>query len=149
MKRLVFAVVIAMGLACPMMANAQVNTRWYMGPPSDADTRDPYQYRDVDNAQILQLVAYAMTPAGMVLEWGLTRPLHYLATQTPLAPALSGDIDYYFFGQNNNADLVPPGTFNPSPMNLSNTFQPAGPEPVSHIEDVMANPARPGQAAMH
>jgi hypothetical protein len=148
MKRGFPAVLLALALAYPTLARAQVNHGWYMGPQPDTDMRNPYEYRDVDNAQLLQIVAYAMTPAGMVLEWGITRPLHYLATQTPLAPIMSGDQDYFFFGQNNNADLAPPGTFGPAPMNFSNAFQPAGPESVSHLEESFIPPSRPGQGEL-
>ena len=141
--------VFALTMASPMMANAQTAGRWYIGPPTDTDTRDPLQYRDVDNAQLLQIVAYALTPAGMVLEWGVTRPLHYLATRTPLAPLMSGDNNYYFFGQNNNADLVPAGTFSAAPINLSNSFVSAGPEPISRLDEALIPPSRPGQAELH
>lgn len=101
-----------MVLGTPVFGHAQ---------PSD-DESNPDQYQDVDDGQILQLAAYALTPIGMGLEWGLMRPLHYLATQTAIGPLLKGDKDKVGFGETNNADLVPPGTFDPAPMNLTNTF---------------------------
>src|SRR5579863_1407752 len=125
------------------------------GEYNDADRLDPYEYRDVDNAQLLQLAAYLLTPIGMGVEWGLMRPLHYLATCSALAPVLSGDKDNFQFGQNNNSDLVPPGTFAPAPMNLSNQFVPAPPETGPIATSLAeappeANPPRPhSQIILH
>lgn len=91
----------------------------------------PYEYQDVEDGQLLKFGSYVLTPIGMGLEWGLTRPLHYLATQTPLAPVLSGDKEHYQFGQNDNANRLPPETFAAPPVNLSNTFVSAPPEHTS------------------
>lgn len=98
----------------PLVARAQWN--------GDQDLRDPYQYNDVDDGQLLKIFAYVLTPFGMGLEWGVTRPLHNLATYSDIAPLLAGDRNIHYFGHNNNADLVPPGTFDPAPINLSNFF---------------------------
>jgi len=125
------------------------------GQYNEADRLDPYEYRDVDNAQLLQLASYLLTPFGMGVEWGLTRPLHYLATCSAIAPILSGDKDHFQFGQNNNADLVPPGTFDPAPMNLSNQFVPAPPETGPLTTSIAesppeVNPPQPrGQSVLH
>jgi hypothetical protein len=43
---------------------------------------------------VLKVVSYFLAPIGYALEWGVTRPLHYLATKTSLAPAMSGDTEY-------------------------------------------------------
>ena len=40
------------------------------------------------------MVSYFIAPIGYALEWGVTRPLHYLATKTSLAPMMSGDTEY-------------------------------------------------------
>jgi hypothetical protein len=98
----------------PIIAHAQ----W----DGDEDRRNPYQYEDVDNGQLLQLFSYILTPIGMGLEWGVTRPLHNLATTSSIAPLLSGDRNVHYFGHNNNSDLVPSGTFEPAPVNLSNYY---------------------------
>jgi hypothetical protein len=113
MKRLI---VCALGLilAGPVMSYAQT---------SDQEQQNPTEYRDVDDAQLLKLVSYILTPVGMSLEWGLMRPLHYLATQTSAAPVLSGDNGPSFFGENNNANQVPPGTFGPYTINPTNNLQ--------------------------
>src|SRR5438128_9520920 len=136
MKYVTAMLIVAALLASPFVARA---AQQWGAPFTSEDRRNPYEYRDVDDSQLLKLAAYALTPAGMLLEWGVTRPLHYAATRTPLAPVLSGDKDVYFFGQNNNADLVPAGTFAPAPMNLTNSFEPSGPERTpsrsSHLEE--------------
>jgi hypothetical protein len=55
---------------------------------SDQGQQSPPQYQDVDDGQLLKLASYVLTPLGMALEWGVARPLHYLATQTAAAPVV-------------------------------------------------------------
>jgi len=121
-KRLAVLLTLIVGLTLPARSHAQ----W--GTTTQEDRLNPNEYQDVDDGQFLKFASYVLTPFGMGLEWGLMRPLHYAATQTPLAPVLSGDKYHIQFGQNNNADLLPPETFAAPPMNLSNTFVPAPPE---------------------
>jgi hypothetical protein len=113
MKRLIICT-LALILAGPAISGAQTE---------DPNQQNQNEYRDVEDAQALKAVSYILTPVGMVLEWGLLRPLHYLATQTPVAPLLSGDKGSPFFSDNNNANQVPPGTFGPSTINPSNNLQ--------------------------
>jgi hypothetical protein len=113
MRRLI-VFVLALILAGPVISGAQTQ---------DVDEPNPTQYRDVDNGQPLQLVSYILTPVGMALEWGLMRPLHYLASQTGAAPLLSGDKGSPFFTRNDNANQVPPGTFAPNVINPTNNIQ--------------------------
>lgn len=114
MKRLIFCILVLI-LAIPAISHAQTN---------DQDQQNPTQYRDVEDGQLLKLVSYILTPMGMALEWGLMRPLHYLATQTSAAPILSGDNNgESFFSENNNANQVPPGTFGPYTINPTNNLQ--------------------------
>jgi len=100
------------------------------------DMQNPNQYNDVEDGQLLKFASYILMPIGMGLEWGLTRPLHYVATQTPLAPILSGDNDSTNFGEANNAANLPAGTFgryeiNPAihaaPSSAAGTIAPAPP----------------------
>jgi hypothetical protein len=113
MKRLIVCT-LALILAGPVISGAQTD---------DQDWQNPTQYRDVEDGQVLKVISYILTPVGMALEWGLTRPLHYLATQTPAAPLLSGDKGSPFFTENNNANQVPPGTFGSYSINPSNNLQ--------------------------
>jgi hypothetical protein len=101
----VFAMLLAIGL--PRLAHAQLE---------EISNSAPQDYNDVENGQALQLASYILAPFGYALEWTVTRPLHHLATQTALAPVLSGDDNMKYFGENSNADRLPPGTFAPFRM---------------------------------
>jgi hypothetical protein len=117
MKRALICFSAAVLLAWPAISQAQ-----RMGD----DLQNPGQYNDVEDGQLLKAVSYILMPIGMGLEWGLTRPLHYAATQTPLAPVLSGDRDNNnYFGQTDNLVKLPPGTFAPPPLNLGNNITPS------------------------
>ena len=105
---------LALILAGPVVSHAQTD---------DQDQQTQSQYRDVNDGQLLKFVSYILTPVGMVLEWGLMRPLHYLSTQTSAKPLLSGDQGPSFFTENNNASQVPPGTFAPNTINPTNNLQ--------------------------
>jgi hypothetical protein len=113
MKRLIICFLILI-LAGPAITHAQ---------SGDQEQQNPPPYRDVEDGQVLKLVAYILTPVGMALEWGVMRPLHYLSTQTSAAPLLSGDKGTPFFTENNNAKQVPPGTFASPAVNLTNNLQ--------------------------
>jgi hypothetical protein len=113
MKRL-FVCALALVLTGPVVCHAQSD---------DFDRQNPTQYRDVEDGQVLKVVSYILNPVGMALEWGVARPLHYLSTQSSAAPLLSGDKGPSFFTENNNASQVPPGTFGPPNVNLSNNLQ--------------------------
>ena len=69
-------------LGVPKLAAAQ----YY----SDTDRQNPKEYTDEDS-QPLRMLAYLVAPIGFVLEWGVARPLHYVATNTFLAPVFNGD----------------------------------------------------------
>ena len=56
----------------------------------DNDRQNPKQYTN-DDSQPVRLMAYVLSPIGFALEWGVTRPLHYIATDTFLAPVLGGN----------------------------------------------------------
>jgi hypothetical protein len=132
MKRLL-VFTLALVLTTPLISRAQ----------TDESDQSKQQYRDEDDAQLLKLVSYILTPAGMALEWGLMRPLHHLATQTSAAPILSGDNQPSFFTENNNASKVPPGTFAPPPVNMTNNLEPA-----DNLEASNNKPQRPGASTL-
>lgn len=145
MRRWAIVIILLLGVAWPRAGHAQCSPYSTSEEKYDNDQLDPCQYQDVEDGQLLNFASYFMTPVGMGLEWGITRPLHYLATQTVLAPILSGDKDFKQFGQNNNADLLPPGTFAPPPLNFSTTFVPSPPEPPppSRLVEQPINPSIP------
>jgi hypothetical protein len=113
MKRLIICT-LALLLTGPMLSYSQTD---------DQNQQNQSEYRDVNDGQVLKFVSYILTPVGMALEWGLARPLHYLATQTSAKPLLSGDQGPSFFTENNNASQVPPGTFRPNTINPTNNLQ--------------------------
>lgn len=77
---------LALLLAMPTAALAQ-------GGPFN-DKQNPNEYTNAEDGQPLKFFSYFLAPVGYALEWGVMRPMHYLATKTPLAPALSGDTEY-------------------------------------------------------
>jgi hypothetical protein len=86
MGRLILCMVLALAMAMPASVVAQ------QGPYNDK--QNPNEYTDAEDGQVLKLASYILAPLGYALEWGVTRPMHYLATKTSLAPALSGDTEY-------------------------------------------------------
>jgi hypothetical protein len=107
MKRalMLFAMMVLF-LSAPRISRAQYS--------SSDDQATARQYSDGDDGQLLKMVSYALAPVGYMLEWTVTRPLHYAATDTPIAPMLSGDTDgRNFFGETDRASQLPAGTFTP------------------------------------
>jgi len=78
--------VFALAIATPASALAQQGQY--------NDKQNPNEYTDTEDGQVLNVVSYFLAPIGYALEWGVTRPLHYVATKTSLAPAMSGDTEY-------------------------------------------------------
>jgi hypothetical protein len=101
MWRATFALVVALLLVAPSFARAQA---------SDLDRQDATEYDDQDS-QVLNMVSYALRPIGFTLEWGIARPLHYLATKSPLAPVLGANTD-------SDNDRLPPVTELPLPDDI-------------------------------
>ena len=140
-------------LAMPRLASAQNSLDDDNGPPP---------YNDVDDGQLLRIAGYVLAPFGYALEWGVTRPLHYAATDTALAPVLSGDTNIRYFGESANADRLPASTFAPFRMpanpnaidpkgNLPPTFRSADVIPPPTVQSYQSrSPSSPGgQSAMH
>ncbi len=82
MWRAIICLCAALVLGVPNVARAQY---------TDADRQNPKEYTDEDS-QPLRMVAYFIAPIGFLLEWGVARPLHYVATNTFLAPAMSPEL---------------------------------------------------------
>ncbi len=85
MRRFVLSIALVLALAVPAAALAQ-------GPYNDK--QNPNEYTNAEDGQPLKFFSYILMPVGYALEWTVMRPLHYLATKTSLAPALSGDTEY-------------------------------------------------------
>ncbi len=81
MRRAIIFLCAALILGVPHLARAQYE---------DTDRQNPNEYTDEDS-QPLRILAYFVAPLGFALEWGVARPLHYLATQTFLAPAMNAE----------------------------------------------------------
>jgi len=81
MWRAIICLSAALILGVPNLAAAQY---------SDTDRQNPAEYTDEDS-QPLRIIAYFLAPIGFVLEWGVARPIHYVATNTFLAPVFNGD----------------------------------------------------------
>jgi hypothetical protein len=82
MWRAIICLSAALILGVPNLAAAQYST--------DADRQNPAEYTDEDS-QPLRMIAFLVAPIGFVAEWTIARPLHYIATNTFLAPVFNGD----------------------------------------------------------
>jgi len=116
MWRATFALGAALLLVAPSFAHSQGY--------SDLDKQDPTEYDDQDS-QLLNMVSYVLRPIGFTLEWGIARPLHYLATKSPAAPVLGANTD-------SDSDRLPPITELPLPDDI--------PENTTHHETVIRSP---------
>jgi hypothetical protein len=80
MWRAIICLCAALIVGVPRPAAAQI----------EEDKQNPSEYTDEDS-QPLRMLAYFVAPIGFLLEWGVARPLHYLATDTFLAPAMNAE----------------------------------------------------------
>ncbi|HLH78068.1 MAG TPA: hypothetical protein VKV28_14790 [Candidatus Binataceae bacterium] len=73
--------------------------------------RSPNEYTQEDSNPV-RGISYILSPVGTMLEYGLARPLHYLATQTFLQPVLdpSRDADSWeeYYGSATDKVPLPP-----------------------------------------
>jgi hypothetical protein len=81
MWRAIICLCAALIVGAPNLARAQY---------ADTDKQNPTEYTDEDSHP-LRILAYLIAPIGFALEWGVARPIHYLATDTFLAPVFNGD----------------------------------------------------------
>ncbi len=72
----------ALLLSSPAFARAQYSD----------ERQNPKEYTQ-DDSNPLKLISYVLSPIGFALEWTVARPLHYLTTETPLAPAFQSADD--------------------------------------------------------
>jgi hypothetical protein len=81
MWRAIFCLSVALTLGVPRIAAAQY---------SDTEAQNPTEYTDEDS-QPLRILAYLVAPIGFAAEWLIARPIHYVATNTFLAPVFNGN----------------------------------------------------------
>jgi hypothetical protein len=151
MRRTMLCIVLALAMATPAMALAQ------QGPYNDK--QNPDEYTNAEDGQLLKVVSYFIAPIGYALEWTVTRPLHYLATKSSLAPAMSGDTEYsQIYNPGPNAMPIVPA---PPPASTASSTSagenaapqtyiertPVGPVPVPPALAPLSSP--PSQPAMH
>jgi hypothetical protein len=125
------------------------------GQASDLDSQNPKEYTD-DDSQPLKIVSYAIAPVGWLLEWTVARPLHYLATDTPLAPVLGANINDRDLGPLPVAELPPPDVIATSPEPRRETEITRGAAPItaapaqqSGAPALAPPPAGANQPALH
>ncbi len=134
----------ALILCAPSFAHAQY---------SDLDKQNPNQYTD-DDSQPLKLLSYVLAPIGFVLEWGVARPLHYLATDTFLAPVLGANTDKEKLNLPPVAELPPPDQITDSSGTAHHDFvvvplQPLPPVTPVAPQSSAAATISSGQPALH
>jgi hypothetical protein len=134
----------ALILCAPSFAHAQY---------SDLDKQNPNQYTD-DDSQPLKLLSYVLAPIGFVLEWGVARPLHYLATDTFLAPVLGANTDNEKLSLPPIAELPPPDQITDSSGTAHHDFvvvplQPLPPVTPVGPQSSAAATISSGQPALH
>ena len=103
MRRVAIIFSAALFVALPTISHAQYN---------DNDQQDPKEYHDEDS-QPLAIVADILYPVGFAAEWLVARPLHWVASDSPVSPA------YRPIGGN---DMSPPP---PVPIIPDNTMDQA------------------------
>jgi hypothetical protein len=109
MRRAAIILCAALVLGLPTVSHAQYN---------DNDQQNPKEYHD-DDSQPLAIVSYVLYPLGYALEWMVSRPLHYVATESPVAPV---------FKPVDGSDEAPPP---PAPIISDNTLNSAAAESTS------------------
>jgi len=82
MRRLPIVVLALLLLGVPALSRAD-----------DYNQSRTSQEYDQDDSNPVRIMSYILTPFGFILEWTVARPLHYLATETFLAPALDSEYE--------------------------------------------------------
>jgi hypothetical protein len=123
--------VLALAVAMPGMVFAQ------QGPYNDK--QNPDEYTDAEDGQPIKIVSYFIAPVGYALEWAVARPLHYLATKTSLAPAMSGDTERSeIYNPGPTAEPIEP--LAPRPTASSASAAPVTSAPQTYIERTPVGP---------
>lgn len=138
MRRLVLILAFALVLAPVTKTHAQVD---------QSDQQNPNEYNE-DDSQPLKIASYFIAPVGFLLEWTVARPLNYLATQSPVAPALNPSLTPKY-PPTRITDLPPPDKFASEPYEKdpSRASIPVGP-PADMSRQSSTGAKVPGQSAL-
>lgn len=144
MRRAAIFLGAALILCAPSFAHAQY---------SDLDKQNSGEYTD-DDSEPLKILSYVLAPIGFALEWGIARPLHYLATDTFLAPVLGATTDREKLTVPPIAELPPPDQITDSTGTEHHDFVVVPLQPLPPVTPAVpqsaASPAVPrGQPALH
>jgi hypothetical protein len=83
MRRVVCVLIVSSIILIPALSRADEMN----------ESRTPNEYTQ-EESHPLRIVSYIVTPVGFILEWTVARPLHYIASETFLAPALDSEYGY-------------------------------------------------------
>ncbi len=104
---MIIAVLATALLTSPVLCRAQYSD----------ESQNPNEYTQEDSNP-LKFIFYILSPVGFMLEWTVARPMHYLATESSLAPAFGGgndnDTDYANVGVPAPIAELPPSDMTPS-----------------------------------
>jgi hypothetical protein len=120
MRRIIF-ILLAVWLMVPLRSYAQF----------DEDKQYPHEYSQEDSHPLKGL-SYILAPIGFALDWTVSRPLHYIATDSFVAPVFGEDPVYESSRPAPIAEIPPRDRFNnyaaaPSaPLREQNVAPPAG-----------------------
>lgn len=103
MRRNAIILSAALFVALPTISHAQYN---------DTDRQNPKEYHDEDSNP-LAIIADLLYPVGFAAEWLIARPMHYITTDSPVAPV---------FRPVGGNDATPPP---PIPITPDNTMEAA------------------------
>ena len=104
---MIIAVLATALLTSPALCRAQTSD----------ESQNPKEYTQEDSNP-LKFISYILSPVGFMLEWTVARPLHYLATESSLAPIFAGadedETDYANAGAPAPIAELPPSDMAPS-----------------------------------
>ncbi len=117
MRQIMIVAVMAIALlTSPVLCRAQVSD----------DSQNPNEYTE-DDSNPLKMLFYILSPVGFALEWTIARPMHYLATESSLAPVFGSGNDETTYA--NNVPPAPIAELPPSDMAPSRSSELEGAAP--------------------
>jgi hypothetical protein len=133
------------GLCALLLLSVAASNLYAQSEQNYEDQQDNKEYNDEDS-QPLKFASYFVAPIGFVVEWTVMRPMHYLATNTFLAPVFNEKPEP-------EGPSIPTAEL-PPPDVISDAPQPAPPANVAPAAPQAPAPAPPprsdaGQPALH